>query len=59
MLKKFLPEQLSEEEIVEALKEAGITVGMNMGAAMKIAKPLLTGNADGAAISKAEKSIIS
>ena len=59
LLKKFLPEQFSEEEIVAALKEAGIAAGMKMGDAMKIAKPLLTGKADGAAISKAVKSIIS
>lgn len=59
LLKTFLPEQLSEEEIVAALKEAGIASGMGMGDAMKIAKPLLAGKADGGAISKAVKSIIS
>lgn len=59
LLKGFLPKQLSEEEIAEALKAAGITAGMNMGDAMKIAKPLLTGKADGAVISKVVKSLIS
>jgi len=59
LLKSFLPKQLSEEEIAEALKAAGITVGMNMGDAMKIAKPLLTGKAEGAVISKVVKSLIS
>ena len=59
LLKTFLPKQLSEEEIIAALQQAGIAAGMNMGDAMKIAKPLLTGKADGAAISKAVKSIIS
>ena len=59
LLKGFLPKQLSEEEIAEALKAAGITVGMNMGDAMKIAKPLLTGKAEGAIISKVVKSLIS
>ena len=59
LLKSFLPKQLSEEEIAEALKAAGITAGMNMGEAMKIAKPLLTGKAEGAIISKVVKSLIS
>jgi len=59
LLKGFLPKQLSEEEIAEALKAAGVTAGMNMGEAMKIAKPLLTGKAEGAVISKVVKSLIS
>lgn len=59
LLKGFLPKQLSEDEIAEALKAAGITAGMNMGDAMKIAKPLLTGKAEGAVISKVVKSLIS
>jgi len=58
LLKSFLPKQLSEEEIAEKLTEAGISKGMNMGEAMKIAKPLLTGQADGAVISKVVKSLI-
>jgi len=58
LLKKFLPKQLSEEEIIPILTEAGIVKGMNMGEAMKIAKPLLTGKADGATISKIVKSLI-
>ena len=58
ILKSFLPKQLSEEEIIAELQAAGIASGMNMGDAMKIAKPLLAGKADGAAISKAVKSII-
>lgn len=59
LLKSFLPKQLSEEEIIEELKAAGINAGMNMGDAMKIAKPLLAGKAEGAVISKAVKSLIS
>lgn len=59
LLKSFLPKQLSEEEIAAALTEAGVTSGMNMGDAMKIAKPLLNGKAEGAVISKVVKSIIS
>ncbi|MCP1144698.1 GatB/YqeY domain-containing protein [Lysinibacillus endophyticus] len=59
ILKGFLPKQLSEEEIVADLTEAGVTKGMNMGEAMKIAKPLLAGKADGATMSKVVKSLIS
>lgn len=58
ILKKFLPKQLTEEEIIEVLTEAGVTKGMNMGDAMKIAKPLLNGKADGAMMSKVVKSLI-
>ncbi|MFL0507471.1 GatB/YqeY domain-containing protein [Ureibacillus sp. 179-F W5.1 NHS] len=59
LLKSFLPKQLSEEEITAVLTEAGVTSGLNMGEAMKIAKPLLAGKADGATISKVVKSLIS
>ena len=59
LLKSFLPKQLSEDEIVRALTEAGVSSGMNMGDAMKIAKPLLNGKAEGAVISKVVKSLIS
>lgn len=59
LLKGFLPKQLSEEEIAQALTEAGVGAGMNMGDAMKIAKPLLNGKAEGAVISKVVKSLIS
>lgn len=58
LLRSFLPKQLSEEEIAEKLVAAGVGKGMNMGEAMKIAKPLLTGQAEGAVISKVVKSII-
>ncbi|QUW20734.1 GatB/YqeY domain-containing protein [Sporosarcina sp. Marseille-Q4063] len=58
LLKSFLPAQLSEEEIVTTLTEAGITKGMNMGEAMKIAKPLLAGKTDGGTMSKVVKSLI-
>lgn len=58
LLKSFLPKQLSEEEIAKILTEAGIVKGMNMGDAMKIAKPLLTGKADGSTMSKIVKSLI-
>ena len=58
LLKSFLPAQLSEEEIVTILTEAGITKGMNMGEAMKIAKPLLAGKTDGGTMSKVVKNLI-
>ena len=59
LLKSFLPKQLSEEEIAAVLTEAGVASGMNMGDAMKIAKPLLNGKAEGAVISKVVKTLIS
>lgn len=58
ILKRFLPKQLTEEEIVAELTAAGIGKGMNMGDAMKIAKPLLAGKADGALMSKVVKSLL-
>jgi uncharacterized protein YqeY len=58
LLKSFLPKQLSEEEVKALLTEAGVVQGMNMGDAMKIAKPLLAGKTDGATMSKAVKSLI-
>lgn len=58
LLKSFLPKQLSEEEVQALLTEAGVVQGMNMGDAMKIAKPLLAGKTDGATMSKAVKSLI-
>lgn len=58
LLKSFLPKQLSEEEVVALLTEAGVVKGMNMGDAMKIAKPLLAGKTDGSTMSKAVKSLI-
>ena len=58
LLKSFLPKQLSEDEIITMLTEAGITKGMNMGDAMKIAKPLLAGKTDGGTMSKVVKNLI-
>lgn len=59
LLKSFLPAQLSEEEVAALLAEAGVSSGMNMGDAMKIAKPLLAGKTDGATMSKVVKNLIS
>ncbi len=58
LLKTFLPAQLSEDEILRLLTEAGVSKGMNMGEGMKIAKPLLAGKADGSMISTAVKNLI-
>ena len=58
LLKTFLPKQLSEEEIATMLTDAGIAKGMGMGDAMKIAKPILAGKADGSIMSKVVKSLI-
>ena len=58
LLEQFLPKQLSVEEVEKALVEAGITVGMNMGQGMKIAKPLLNGKAENAIISATVKKLI-
>lgn len=59
ILTAFLPKQLSEEEIVAVLTEAGVTTGMNMGEAMKIAKPALAGKTDGKTMAKVVKALIS
>lgn len=58
ILHAFLPKQLSEAEIISVLTEAGITKGMNMGDAMKIAKPALASKADGKTMAKVVKSLI-
>ena len=58
LLNKFLPTQLSEDEVVSILKEAGIIEGMSMGDAMKIAKPLLAGKTDGKTMSTVVKSLL-
>lgn len=58
LLESFLPEQLSVEEVEAALTEAGVTSGMNMGEAMKIAKPLLAGKTDGKTMAQVVKQLI-
>lgn len=57
LIKRYLPKQLSYEEIVAALTPK-ISSEMNMGEAMKIARPLLGASADGALISRAVKQLI-
>lgn len=58
LLQNFLPEQLGEDEVRALLTEAGVTKGMNMGDAMKIAKPLLAGKTNGQTMAKVVKSLI-
>lgn len=58
LLKSFLPEQLSEEAVEAKLRGAGITAETTMGEAMKTAKTLLHGQADGATLSKVVKLIL-
>jgi len=59
VIESYLPKLLSEDEVMEKLKELGIGSGMNMGEAMKKAMPVLSGKAENAVISKAVKQLIS
>lgn len=55
ILSKYLPEQLSEEEIVkmveEAIVESGATSPKDMGKVMSILRPKTAGKADGKLVS--------
>lgn len=57
LIKSYLPQQLTYEEIIQALS-VEINTSMNMGEAMKIARPLLGASADGALISRAVKELL-
>lgn len=59
ILEKYLPKQLTLDEIIPILCKKGVHQGMNMGDAMKIAKEHLTGKTDNGTIAKAVKGIIS
>ena len=63
VLEKFLPKQLSEEEITPILKEIiselGIMDAKGMGQVMGAATKKLSGQADGALISKLVKQLLS
>lgn len=59
ILSKYLPKQLSEDEVREVLVSLGINSDMNMGQAMKIAMPKLSGKTDNSLISKLVKELIS
>ena len=58
ILANYLPQQLSEAEVKEQLVAAGITQGMNMGDAMKVAMATLAGKAENKLISKVVKELI-
>ena len=56
IISKYLPQQLSTEEIEalakEAITEAGATSPKEMGAVMKLLKPKVLGRADGSQVSQ-------
>ena len=62
IIEKFLPQQLSEEELKEALKSIIASVGaagpQDMGKVMGIATKQLAGKTDGKAISAAVKTLL-
>lgn len=58
ILSEYLPEQLGEDEVREVLVSLGIDKGMNMGQAMKLAMPKLSGKTDNALISKLVRELI-
>lgn len=55
ILLEYLPEQLTEDEIVEIIRQAAIEVGANsmkdMGKMMSVIVPRVTGRADGKVVS--------
>ena len=61
-IQKYLPEQLSAEEVDEIIKstiqEAGITGMKDMGRLMKELMPKLKGKADGKLVSRRVKEIL-
>lgn len=63
VIEEFMPEQLSEEEIVQAIQsaidEAGASSIKDMGAVMNVLRPKIQGRADMAAVSGQVKSALS
>jgi uncharacterized protein len=63
ILEKFLPAQMSDEDIkklaAEAIKEAGATLPSDMGKVMKVLIPKLAGQASADRISAAVRSLLS
>lgn len=63
VIEKFLPEQMSEENLIQALKniisETGASSPADMGKVMGVATKKLAGQADGKAISENVKKILS
>lgn len=58
ILYAYLPKQLTEDQVIAELSKLGIVKGMNMGEAMKIAVPALSGKTENALISKSVKKLI-
>lgn len=60
VLKKYLPEELSEEEIRTIVKDAIVTCGddLNMGNVMKYVMPQTKGRADGKVVSSIVKELL-
>ncbi len=63
VLEKYLPKQMSDEELAEALKaiiaEVGATTPQEMGKVMGVATKKLAGKADGKAISAKVRELLS
>ncbi len=63
LLQKFLPPPLTpqelEQKVREAIQASGATGIKDMGKVMKIAMPQLVGRADGSAVSKLVKDLLS
>lgn len=55
----YLPKQLSEDEVRAILVSLGVTKGINMGQAMKVALPALKGKTENSLISQMVKQLIS
>jgi uncharacterized protein YqeY len=62
VIEKFLPKQMTEEEIVAALRviiaETGATGASDMGKVMGVASKQMAGKADGKLISQLVKSLL-
>ncbi|AQM58655.1 aspartyl-tRNA amidotransferase [Clostridium baratii] len=62
ILLDYLPQQLSEEEILEIVKESAITVGASsikdMGKVMALVRPKTVGKADGKLVSQLVKNYL-
>jgi len=63
VVQEFMPAQMSEEEVAEAVKraiaEAGAVSVKDMGKVMKILMPQLTGKADGKMVGEKVKTLLS
>jgi len=63
VLEKYLPKQMSEEEIIiqikETITEIGATSKADMGKVMSAIMPKIAGKADGGAVSKAVNELLS